>query len=692
MDTELNAQTLRAENERLSQELENAKKQLRKITRKYDILLMEKEQAELNFEAEKNLQNAMLGERMRQGDYLDLLLKNSKEVILIFDKHARLLYMTDDFLRLLGAESTDEFSGRTMFDILAGRFGAELAAAAYERFERMSLLMQTVRDDVEMTGANGKPLHMQCCYTPLITDDGDFDGALAVYYDVTELFNATEDARRANAAKNEFLASMSHEIRTPMNAIMGLSDLMRTDNFDEVQLRYISDIKRTSKSLMHIINDILDFSNIETGTFNFNVVSFDLRALFDNICSMTRFIIGDKPVTFSSEIDKRLPRVLVGDENRIRQVVTNLLGNAAKYTEKGSLRLTVGLAPESGEPDSVSGVAFTVTDTGTGISEDNLPLIFEAFTHITGPDRRGTEGTGLGLAITKRLVTMMDGHISVESAEGQGSKFTIWLPLREGEPEAQESGGRKSQTAFAAEGTNVLVVDDSSINLTVALGFFARHGIDVDTADSGREAVAKVQAKHYDIIFMDHMMTEMDGVEATQRIRELGITEPIIALTANAVTGMREFFLENGMDDFLPKPIDAAELNRILLRWLPGDKLVKSAERYTPKALVADDTESGRRIISGLCKGCEVTAVSGASEVLEIIDSGKPDIIILEIAMDGGFEALRQAKSVSSAPILVVTRGADWADRAKSAGAADVVEKPFYAADVAARIKNLCAR
>ncbi|MDR3322457.1 MAG: response regulator [Synergistaceae bacterium] len=393
-----------------------------------------------------------------------------------------------------------------------------------------------------------------------------------------ELEIRTMAAQVASEAKSKFLATMSHEIRTPMNAIIGMSDLMRMDNLDETQRSYFEDIRKMSGALLQIINDILDFSKIEAEKLELRPVHFNLLEMCDNICSMCRFTAGGKDLEFRHSFAPDVPCVVRGDDTRIRQVVTNLLNNAIKYTREGYVGFEVKRVHRDGRSDT----AFVVKDTGIGIKRADFHRIFGAFEQLDADKNRGILGTGLGLSITQRLVSMMGGEIDVESRYGEGSIFTVLLPLEEGEAEKIE----KSEFAEAfvtAKGAEVLVVDDNAINLKVALAYLAKHNIRADTAGHGAEAVETVGRKGYDLVLMDHMMPVMDGIEATERIRALDGGRlrgmPIVALSANAVMEARELFLQSGMNDFIAKPIDPGALNNILLKWLPREKQVKQEKQ-----------------------------------------------------------------------------------------------------------------
>jgi len=385
------------------------------------------------------------------------------------------------------------------------------------------------------------------------------------------------EAEAASRSKSDFLANMSHEIRTPMNTIIGMCDIMPQDNFTALQKRYFGDLRKMSNALLGIINDILDLSKIEAGKMELVPVNYNIRDLFTSVATMNSFIAEGKSLSFTASCGELEHEVVFGDEIRVRQIFTNLLNNAVKYTREGGVTFTL----------SEAGGFFTVkvSDTGIGIKEEDIPKLFGIFQQLDTKKNREVQGTGLGLAITRRLSDMMGGALQVESVYGKGSTFTFRWPVVPG------SGGKVAQPGTRAgfvsikEGSEarVLVVDDTPINLTVALGHLSMHGITAETAETGHEAIdmvaaARAAGRPYDIVFMDHMMPLMDGVEATRRIREweAGLTDggrrvPVIALTANAISGMKEMFLSNGMDDFIAKPVAPEDLNRVLAAWLPAD-------------------------------------------------------------------------------------------------------------------------
>ena len=425
---------------------------------------------------------------------------------------------------------------------------------------------------------------------------------------------ASQAAREASQAKSDFLANMSHEIRTPMNAITGMSELLLRRDLSDDARSDAQDIKQAATSLISIINDILDISKIEAGKLEIIPVRYMLSSLVHDAVSIIRMRIIEKPVEFITMVDDKIPNNLIGDEVRLRQIILNLLSNAAKFTDEGQIGLSITRYTENDESPSSDKITLKIeiTDTGRGIKDEDMKKLFSDFMQVDTVKNRTIEGTGLGLAITKRLCDAMGGNISMASVYGKGSTFTIIIPqeIDHNSPFPAITGQQtyNYQTKplnirYIFPGARLLVVDDTPSNLKVAEGLLLPYKIKVDTCLSGARAIEMIHDqnnKHqsYDLVFMDHMMPEMDGVEAAAAIRELekertemcvenaehspkllsGVPQgiPIIALTANAVSGMREMFLEKGFNDFLAKPIDVAKMDEILVRWIPEEKREKA--------------------------------------------------------------------------------------------------------------------
>ena len=388
-----------------------------------------------------------------------------------------------------------------------------------------------------------------------------------------EQLRKLEVAEQANQAKSLFLANTSHEIRTPMNAIIGMTELLlHSNNLTERDREYADDINTSAHSLLVIINDILDMSKIESGKLELAPVHYDFQALIDNVVSMFTYISSKKGIVFTFEKEGVIPRYQFGDDIRLRQTLTNLCGNAVKFTEKGYVTFKLSASAWNDM------IRFEIKDTGMGIKNEDIPKLFNAFEQSKTEKNRNIAGTGLGLAISKAFVEMMGGDIWVKSELGKGSVFTLEIPMSEGDAsKVKHDEVARREQALSAPQAKILVVDDNEYNLKVAHGLLNLFDIDAATVLSGAKAVEMVSQNDYDIVFMDHMMPEMDGIEAVAKIRELGEKYErlaIVALTANAIYGSREMFLANGFNDFISKPIDIKQLRDILNNWLPPEKII----------------------------------------------------------------------------------------------------------------------
>lgn len=389
------------------------------------------------------------------------------------------------------------------------------------------------------------------------------------------LIELKEQAEEANRAKSVFLANMSHEIRTPMNAILGMAELTMQEELSDSAADNVMNIKSAGESLLNIINDILDFSKIENGKMELVMVEYRVTDLMRELERLISVRAREKDLNLVIQVDTQVPVKLFGDELRVRQIFLNLLTNAVKFTDRGMVRLSVWCERTGAE-------AFLygrVEDTGSGIRKENLSGLFNSYERADLFKHRMVEGTGLGLAICKTLTESMGGCVEVESVYGKGSKFTFYVKQKIADPapvgifdvRIPEKHAARTRVPFTAPDAKVLVVDDTKINLKVAAGLLRTMDIAADTAESGMSCLEMIAEKDYDLVFMDHMMPDMDGIETVKRMRELDGGRfralPVVALTANAVNGAKEMFLEEGFQDFVSKPIKLEELSNCIKKY-----------------------------------------------------------------------------------------------------------------------------
>ncbi len=398
---------------------------------------------------------------------------------------------------------------------------------------------------------------------------------------------ARKDAIAADMAKGKFLAHMSHEIRTPINAVLGMNTMILRETKDAQVKEYALDIQNAGKNLLSLINDILDFSKIESGKLEIIQGEYDFSSLIYDVANMIKAKVEAKNLELRIYVKENLPSRLLGDDVRIRQVLVNLLNNAVKYTQKGSVTLRIDGTMSNGKVV----LDFSVEDTGIGIKEEDITKLFHEFERIEEMRNRNIEGTGLGMNITTQLLNLMGSEIHVKSTYGEGTRFYFALEQQivDSTPIGNlEERIRKQATeyeymaAFVAPNAQILVVDDNLVNLKVFIGLLKRTKVNVDVADSGKECLKRIEEKRYDLIFLDHMMPEMDGIETLHRMKQMednkSADTPVIALTANAITGAKEMYLGEGFDAFLPKPINPEKLEQMMLRLLPRDLLMFEEE------------------------------------------------------------------------------------------------------------------
>ena len=507
------------------------------------------------------------------GNLSQYIYESANTAILIFDEYFRLVLANPYGQELLGIkkienqklmqlfQGTDAESGRIKDGILRDNKG--------------------VAELVSVHGAISCSLNFS-----LARDFHDDPYCIVCFvYDLTKEKNMLEEVVRANEAKSQFLANMSHEIRTPINGILGMDSVLLKECHDENLREYAKNIQSAGQSLLSIINDILDISKIESGKMEILTIRYQLFSVLNDCYNLTKIKLQNKPVSFIMQINEKLPSWLYGDEVRIRQIINNFLSNAVKYTKEGNITFELDFEEKTDEQILL---VITVRDTGIGIKEEDLGKLFESFTRIEEKRNRNIEGTGLGLNLTKNLVNLMGGEVFAESTYGKGSCFTAKIPQKIADAKPMGDFGKRYQQylstsdddklSFLAPDAKILVVDDVTMNLKVVEGLLKATKIQIDTAVSGSECLECVKTTPYQMIFLDHMMPEMDGLETLEHMKNLAdnpnAQTPVIMLTANAIVGAKEEYIEAGFTDYLTKPIRETELLEMILKYLPEELII----------------------------------------------------------------------------------------------------------------------
>ncbi|MCL2127293.1 MAG: ATP-binding protein [Treponema sp.] len=515
----------------------------------------------------------------RQDSYMNMVFKNSGDIILLLDKDGCLVYCADVFLRKTGQhyENIRKIHYSVIFAGLGDPALLDEIAVFYQASQgegRPAVFEKTF--DI---GKDGNPRHYEIHLTPMYNDSGVFEGAFVLFQDMTEIIETKEYLEQASRAKSNFLASMSHEIRTPLNAIIGMTTIASGTDQLERKDYCLEKISGASAHLLGIVNDILDMSKIEEGKFEISPAEFNFPAMLKRVANIFEFRMSEKKLGFSMKSDPAIPSRIVSDEQRLAQVITNLLGNAVKFTpDEGKISLEAKRLDSGGDLRFCE-LELRVTDSGIGISREQQEKLFQSFVQVDSSISRKYGGTGLGLAISRKIVEMMDGGIRVESQPGRGSAFifTIKAEIPAADAKAASAGDGGADRAAALEGCpgkHILLAEDLEINREIVMSLLEDFRMDITEAENGQEAYDKFAAspEKFDLIFMDIHMPVVNGYEATKLIRShshpKAKTIPIIAMTANVFKEDIENCIAAGMNGHIGKPLDFNEVTAVLKKYL----------------------------------------------------------------------------------------------------------------------------
>ena len=567
----------RSEIEQLNKKIADLEKSLKRSIRDTERLRVQLNRERTISLSKINQQTVRTMAQREHDKYMRLLLSNTPNAILLFDINDRLVFCTDDFMRISKISNIDLISGRTLRELFQNIIA--INQWSEDRFEEIAEAKRT-KSSLSFNGYipmdDGSLRTIEHHYAPMINEDGQYEGFLLIFHDITDIEHMRLEAEKASLAKSEFLSNMSHEIRTPLNAVIGMTNIGKDAQDIEKKDYCLDKVNEASTHLLGVINDILDMSKIEANKFELSLTDFNFINMVNKMINVISFKIEEKKQNLIVEIADDVPKRIICDEQRLGQVLANLFSNAVKFTpEEGTITLRVRFIEEV---DEVCTLQLEVIDTGIGLSKEQQNKLFKSFVQADSSTSRQFGGTGLGLAITKNIIEMMDGEVWIDSELGKGASFGFLIRVRRG-TESSDDDVSVTKTVYKKDcfaGYHVLLAEDVDINKEIVQSLLEPTGLTIDWAKNGKTTVEMYSANHekYDAILMDVQMPEMDGYEATRIIRAMAEIPyaksiPIIAMTANVFREDIENCIAAGMNDHLGKPIDLAEVVSKLNKYLP---------------------------------------------------------------------------------------------------------------------------
>lgn len=695
----------------LEAELKLAKRENKKLNRtirRYEDII---QRGKATSNAKKNIESVLSAERLKLEKYMSLLLENSPEMVLLFDQTGRFIYSTDVFLTNTHIANYGLINARTLrevFTLFADDQWIDKIEGYYkEAIDKKKTV--TVDEAVDVSN-NNNMRNYKIIFTPMISENGDVEGMMILFHDITAELQAKEAALQSSSAKSDFLANMSHEMRTPLNAVIGMTHIGSTTNNMEKKDYCLKKISEASTHLLGVINDVLDMSKIEMNKLELSFTDFDFEKMLVRVTNLVNFNVEKKNQTFIANIDKSIPPYVYTDEQRFAQVITNLLSNAVKFTpEHGTIKLAANKVGED-KSKNINYINISVSDTGIGITDDQRKRLFSSFEQADNSISRKYGGTGLGLTISKKIVDLMGGEFKVESTPGEGSTFSFLIPVKTGEGIVST----KLPKGVSWSNIRILAIDDSPEIRDYFASTAQAIGFHCDIAENATETMKLLEEnsnQKYDVIFVDWKLPGMNGIELTKEIKEKYNKEAVvIMISATEWHNIEPDARRAGINGFIQKPLFTSTLTDSINECISIDDHMKSAgmDTFNDKSglegiriLLAEDIEINREIVIGLFEGTGVaidTAENGRQAyTLFKNNPDKYDAIFMDIHMPemDGYESTRLIRALGTAksrsvPIIAMTANVFSKDIEKclKVGMNDHVGKPLDVDEVMEKLRR----